>query len=49
MSTHDDNDSLDLEEFPYVEPDAGFINVEQEEGDELTLSELLTLLEGKQQ
>lgn len=46
----DDNDSTDLEDFPYVDADAGSINIEQdEEGDELTLHELLTLLDGKQQ
>lgn len=46
---NDDSDSLDLEEFPFVDADAGSINVEQEDGDEITLHELLTLLEGKQQ
>jgi len=49
MPREDDSDSVDLEEFPYVDADAGSINVEHDEGDEITLHELLTLLEGKQQ
>ena len=48
MNLDDDSDSLDLEEFPYDKQ--GPINVElEDEGDDITLHELLTLLDGKQQ